>query len=142
MGRHTGGLITQRQPDSAAGKEEELRVLEARAEGPGCGHDPGSMGQMRRFLAFRDGAQCVSRVCARRGAQMLLRLSHLRISVCVTDALRPHLPASAAPGPLPRPTAISELLARVRGCPRGLSREGRLPGAGVILRLSPRGNVL
>lgn len=84
----------------------------------------------------------MSRVCAQRGAQMLLRLSNLRIRVCVTDALRPHLPTSAAPGLPPRPTAFNKLLARVRGCPWGLSREGRLPGAGVILRLSPRGNVL
>lgn len=73
---------------------------------------------------------------------MLLRLSHLRISVCLTDALHPHLPASAVPGPPPRPTAFSELLARVRACPWGLSREGGLPRAGVILRLSPRGNIL
>lgn len=93
---------------------------------------------MRRFLVFRDGAQCVSRVCAQHGAQMLLRLTHLRVSVCVTDALRPCLPTSAAPGLPPWPTAFSELLAHVRGCPWGLSRDG----AGVILRLSPRGNIL
>ena len=86
------------------------------------------MGQMHRFLVLRDGAPCVSRVCAWGGAQMPLRLAHLRISMCLTDALRPHLPASAAPGPPPRPAAFSELLARVRAVPGGCPGLAGSPG--------------
>lgn len=89
------GRLSSRQRGRAEG-------VGSQGQQPRLRPQPGLHRQIRRFLVLQDRAPCVSRVCARGGAQMLLRLSHLCISVRLTDAPHPHLPASAVPGLQPR----------------------------------------